>query len=259
MSDLAVGAAHPSGVMRWLRYDASREADVEAAYDTFVRARPGVFAFAGIVVLILTFVALLATGALTLRQPIPDAYIVGTQILWYGFLAVPALLCPPKAMRTLLLGCTDLPRTLLFAAGVGILISIAEMATFVLLSAVHVPQAKNAAEHALASNALSYAIFAIVLAPPCEEFFVQGWFQTRVRAFGPTWSAVIATTFFLMLHAPKSAYDLIRGGNLAFAAYLRSTTRSLAGAMTAHLTNNAFFFALFLLSKLLHHAAVHHL
>jgi membrane protease YdiL (CAAX protease family) len=256
--------------MAWLRYDTSREAAVEAAYDEFVRARPGVFALLGIpaasisafgVAFVVAFVAgfrAAVTGSTT--HALPLAVTTGTivaQFFFYVFLAIPALRCPRQALRTLLVGCTDVKRTLLFTVGVALVVSLLEYCVIALLATSHVPMSKYAS-NPIYSNTLFLMIFGVSLAPVCEEFLMQGWLQTRLRRLGGAGAAIVTTAAFIALHVPTSVYDFVRGGNLGFAAYLRASTRSLGAAIAAHFTNNVFFLVLVLgVSALVRHV-VHH-
>lgn len=260
MSDAAVElvAPQPTGLMAWLRFDQRRVAEVEAAYDIYIRTcRPGIFAAVGLIGGI--FIAIVA-GALASESRISlfvPVVSVTYAIVLYIALAIPILRCPREARTTLLKGCTDAGRTCAFAVVGGLLIAIAEFTTIGLLYISHVRLPKNLPDP-FAGGVIIGLIVGVVIAPISEEFLVQGWLQTRLRGVGRFWSGAIATVFFVAIHVPTNLYDLVRGGNLAFAAYVRSSTRSLGACILVHATNNAFLFAILLASRMLTHTGAHH-
>ncbi|HTZ55918.1 MAG TPA: CPBP family intramembrane glutamic endopeptidase [Candidatus Acidoferrum sp.] len=236
MSDVAVELAPspPTGLMGWLRFDQSRVPEVEAAYDAFIRsARPGVIAGVALLALLV-------------------APLAGVAIFYIGLL-VAILRCPADVRETIIVGCVDVKRACTFAALVAIVIAILEA-----LVALAVTPRYGGIPRIPAiwySFSLVWIAAAVFLAPVAEELFVQGWFQSRVRNLGGAGSALLATVFFVAIHFPKTPYDFIRAGNLGFAGYLRSTTRSLGACIVAHACNNAVAFIVFpIVLRLARHA-----
>ena len=257
MSDTIVAAAATRfGLAAWLRYDDSLVPAVEDAYGTYIRVgRPGVFAligvFGGLIVALLTgaFVTAFAKPALML-----PTVMITFVLACYGTLVVPALRCPRESFIVLFKGCTDLKRTCILSASMAFFISVLELSAIAALEASHVPTPKHLPD-VFIGGVVFGTFLTVVVAPIAEELLVQGWFQTRMRRLGGFWSAVVATLFFILIHFPTNPYDFVRGGNLAFAAALRSSTRSHAACMVAHAVNNAFFIAIVIAAKVfVHHA-----
>ena len=253
--------AAPTGLMAWLRFDASRVPEVEAAYENYIRVcQPGVFAAlalpAGAVAafLVAIVVYVFAAGAQTRQIAVVSATIAGTIVI-YVLLVIPILYCPPETRKTILLGCADIRRTIIFALLGAFAIACLELVTLGLLGAARVPLPKSL-PNLFFGGMLFGVVLATVIAPVGEELLVQGWFQTRMLRFGVAGSAIIATGFFVLLHLPRNPYDFVRGGNLAFSAYLRATTRSLLACIVAHACNNAFFIAIVLLTRFFAHNPV---
>jgi membrane protease YdiL (CAAX protease family) len=244
--------------MGMLGYDESLVPIVEEAYDTYIRTgRPGVFAACGFVggFLVAIIAAAIAAG-FSRAAMVPTAIITYT-VCQYAALLIPLLRCPWDAATLLLKGCTKPRRTCAFALVVALGVSVLEFLAILALESVHVSTPKHLPDLFM-GGAFFGTVIGIVVAPVGEELLVQGWFQTRIRGLGGFWSSVIATVFFLILHLPKNPYDFIRGGNLAFAAYLRASTRSLGACILAHACNNAFFFALLIGARLFaHHTGGH--
>jgi membrane protease YdiL (CAAX protease family) len=241
MSDAVaeLAPARPTGLMAWLRYDESRVPEVEAAYNTYIRAtQPGVYAF----------VASLASGfawyfTWSIVRPIspPDAAAIAfivSGLVVYGIFIYSISRCPFDVFVTVLKGCVDVRRACIFAAVTGAAISLLEMPLIHWL-VVQEP----APPHVVLMPRLYLVLFGqlsgLTLAPFGEEFFFQGWLQTRLRGTGSFWSAAITTVLFVLYHGPKRPSDFVRVFGLGFFAYLRAGSRSLGACIVAHAAYNA--------------------
>lgn len=241
MSDVAVELAPspPTGLMAWLRFDESRVPEVEAAYDAYIRVtRPGVYGF--VASLASGFVWWLAFSILrSTSLPITPAiaYIISI-LVTYGIFIYSISRCPFDVFVTVLKGCVDVRRACIFAAVVGAAISLLQMPLIHWL-VVQEP----APPHVVLMPRLYLVLFAqlygLTLAPFAEEFFFQGWLQTRLRGAGPFWSAAITTVLFVLYHGPKRPSDFVRVFGLGFFAYLRAGSRSLGACIAAHAAYNA--------------------
>ncbi len=235
-----IAPAQPTGLMAWLRFDESRVPEVEAAYDTYTfTARPGVFGFLAFIV---GGIALVILPPFLVRV-MPTAAAAGAalaigNLLTYGIFLVAIARCPRGVLATMLRGCVDAKRACVFAALVAIPIAIVELLIIGLLDRTN--GALQASHHSFPFVAATGALYAVTLAPVAEEFFFQGWLQTRLRGMGPFWSAVSTTMLFVIFHFSWRPGAFVRAIGLGFNAYLRGTTRSMAACIVAHAANNVF-------------------
>jgi len=256
-ADLVLGNADNRSILeRWLRFDPARVPEVEAAYDAFIRgSRPGVHVSVGIAASIVLCILVGVIFSNVNNHAYLPAVVVTFEIVFYGSIALSVLFTPREIRRVLLGGCVDVARASVLAAAAALAIAVVELAAILLLQRAHVPFPGPKAD-ILAGGWIPAFFFVNIAAPVCEEFLVQGWFQTRVRRLGVPGSVALSTLFFVLIHLPTNLYAFVRSGNLLFNAYLRGTTRSLGAAIVAHATNNLFFFAIFAVYAVLHHGKV---
>jgi membrane protease YdiL (CAAX protease family) len=223
--------------MAWLRYDPSRADRVEEAYDAFIRAAPpGAGALRSIIVSVIV-----ALGVYAVTQPWLHARAMLVAIefsamsCYAAYIAWIWLRCPRDVLDTVLQGCVDMRRACIYASLASLLIAVVVVVlVHWLQSFSHVPRTLHRSAFLLVTGAL----YGVVLAPPAEEAFFQGWMQTRLQRFGWLFAPLATTAIFLAYHLPKHPADFVRVLGLGFNAYLRSTTRSLAACIAAHASYN---------------------
>jgi membrane protease YdiL (CAAX protease family) len=229
--------AQPTGLMAWLRFDETRVPEVEAAYDAYIRAtRPGVY---GLVASLAGGVASWLVWSIVYPTSLLGSSIafVVSMLVLYGIFIYSISRCPFGVFVTVLKGCVDVRRACLFASIVGAAISVLEMPLIYWLAV------QGPTRHVVSTPPVYLVLFiqlgGLTLAPFGEEFFFQGWLQTRVRGAGQFWSAVITTVLFVLYHVPKRPSGFVRVFGLGFNAYLRAGSRSLGACIAAHLAYNA--------------------
>jgi len=90
---------------------------------------------------------------------------------------------------------------------------------------------------------LLWAIIALLLAPPIEEFIFRGVLFSGVsNSIGVFFSAVITTLIFIVIHIPEAQYywpTLIGIGALSIATiFFRIKTKSFIPAIAVHFSYN---------------------
>jgi membrane protease YdiL (CAAX protease family) len=174
----------------------------------------------------------------------PSAYaaqlVVLPSIPFYGIICFAALRVERNTLRNVLIGVVDPIRASLFAIVLGCCAVVVEMFLLVTLFALHARLPSKQVDPM--SAGIAFGLFMlVVVAPVVEEFLVQGWVQTIARPFGPRAAGVVATLVFVVLHAPRTLFELVRAGGLGAAAWLRGWTRCLAACIIVHATMNGIF------------------
>jgi membrane protease YdiL (CAAX protease family) len=245
-----------AGLRAWLEYDESRVEDVETAYRTFVeQARMGLWLT---LALVFSFVALVVVAVAMYRQGtarMTQVMLPTIMVTFYGTLAFPLLFVKRDVHATIMRGCVNLGRGVVFGVLLGFACAIVESVLFTVLW--HAPVKRPPSVDLFSNGVLMGLVMLLLAAPFVEEFLMQGWLQTRLQRFGPVWGGILTTIVFVVFHVPTTVFELVRGLVLAAAAVLRASTRSLAACIAVHFANNFFFAAILLLSHAFtkqHHA-----
>jgi membrane protease YdiL (CAAX protease family) len=253
VSDALVAARPSSRLREWLRYDESLEAEVDAAFDSFVRQSGIVKAFAGgFIASIVAAIALFS--AFHGRRNAYEIAAAG----YYACLYIPALIGISRVRKPILLtmlrGAVDPWRGAIYAVGLALIAFTLEIFAAAVLEATHVA---GPSQHYERLGLMVLVLSGAVLAPVVEEAFFQGWLQTRFERDFKAGAAAGTTIMFLIYHFPRGLSQYTRGFGLYANAVLRRETRSLGGPILAHCLNNALSIGLLIVFRVAGHRPLH--
>ena len=100
----------------------------------------------------------------------------------------------------------------------------------------------------------TWALSAILLAPPAEELLFRGFLYGGYRrSFGAVWAAVLTTVIFVAVHVPEMAHhapSLAGAAGVALAAlWWRLRSSAIGPAIAVHAGSNAMITLTFLASR----------
>lgn len=237
----------------WLRFDAERVPEVEAAYREYLRhSKPGV---AFCVAFVVAFVSAVAVAIALMNHGWSDPRTVGPILVtfsgvFYGLIVFAVARTPLPTLGRVLGGAVSVPRVCVLAIGLGALcVAIEVGAILAIVSMIHATQRASTTVDYFSGGVVAGVLLLVLAAPLAEEFIMQGWLQTRIARLGPFWAAVVTTIVFVLVHGPASVLDLARGVALGGAAWLRATTRSMLACILVHATNNALIAGILLAAR----------